>query len=64
MAAPKKANPKRTPGAAARKRGSSKVSNATIAGLLRRYANVIALYGENRFKVKAHRRAPETIESS
>ena len=42
----------------------SPVTNATIAGLLRRYAGVIALQGANRFKVKAYRRAAETVEAA
>jgi DNA polymerase (family X) len=37
-------------------------SNATIAGLLRRYAAVLALQGADRFKLKAYRRAAETVE--
>ena len=39
-----------------------KVSNATVAELLRRYAAVLALEGTDRFKLKAYRRAAETIE--
>jgi DNA polymerase (family 10) len=37
-------------------------SNATIAELLRRYAAVLTLEGADRFKLKAYRRAAETIE--
>src|SRR5438105_4229311 len=37
-------------------------TNATVAGLLRRYAAVLTLEGADRFKVKAYRRAAETIE--
>lgn len=56
MAAPKKAgaNLKRSIGAARERVKSSPVTNATIAGLLRRYAGVLALQGANRFKVKAY----------
>jgi DNA polymerase (family 10) len=39
------------------------VSNATIAQLLRRYSTALTLEGADRFKVKAYRRAAETIES-
>src|SRR4051812_32003369 len=38
------------------------VSNATIAELLRSYAAVLALEGADRFKLKAYRRAAETVE--
>src|SRR5687768_16155825 len=38
------------------------VSNATVAQLLRRYAAALALEGADRFKLKAYRRAAETIE--
>src|SRR4051812_20145612 len=38
-------------------------SNATVARILREYAAALALAGENRFKVKAYRRAAETIDS-
>lgn len=38
------------------------VSNAQIAELLRRYAAALSLEGANRFKLKAYRRAAETIE--
>ena len=37
-------------------------SNATIAETLRRYADVLSLEGADRFKLKAYRRAAETIE--
>src|SRR5687768_16514226 len=37
-------------------------SNATIAELLRQFAAVLALEGADRFKLKAYRRAAETIE--
>lgn len=36
--------------------------NATVADLLRRYASVLSLEGANRFKLKAYRRAAETVE--
>jgi DNA polymerase (family X) len=39
-----------------------KASNATVAELLRRYAAILALEGADRFKLKAYRRAAETIE--
>jgi DNA polymerase (family X) len=39
------------------------VNNATVAELLRRYAAVLALEGTDRFKLKAYRKAAETIES-
>jgi DNA polymerase (family 10) len=35
-----------------------------IGALLRRYAGVIAIQGANRFKVRAYRRAAETIEAA
>jgi DNA polymerase (family 10) len=38
-------------------------SNAKIAELLRQYAGVLQLEGVDRFKVKAYRRAAESIES-
>jgi DNA polymerase (family 10) len=38
------------------------VTNATIAETLRRYADVLSLEGADRFKLKAYRRAAETIE--
>src|SRR5687767_6091155 len=38
-------------------------SNATIADHLRRYAAALSLEGANRFKLKAYRRAAETIEA-
>src|SRR4051812_21336246 len=38
-------------------------SNAKIAGLLRQYAGALAVAGANRFKVKAYRRAADTLES-
>jgi DNA polymerase (family 10) len=38
------------------------VTNATIAELLRRYAALLSLEGVDRFKLKAYRRAAETIE--
>lgn len=37
--------------------------NATVADLLRRYAAVLSLEGADRFKLKAYRRAAETVES-
>ena len=39
------------------------ISNAQIADLLRRYATVLVLEGADRFKIKAYRRAAETIEA-
>lgn len=39
------------------------MSNATIAGLLRQYAAILSVEGADRFKLKAYRRAAETIES-
>src|SRR5689334_5381096 len=39
------------------------ITNAQIADLLRRYAAVLALERADRFKLKAYRRAAETIES-
>src|SRR6185295_13571714 len=39
------------------------VTNATIAELLRNYASVLLLEGVDRFKVKAYRRAADTLES-
>jgi DNA polymerase (family 10) len=39
------------------------ISNATIAGLLRQYAAILSVEGADRFKLKAYRRAAETIES-
>ena len=39
------------------------VSNSSIAQLLRRYSTVLGLEGADRFKVKAYRRAAETIEA-
>jgi DNA polymerase (family X) len=39
------------------------VTNAKIAGLLRRYSTALTLQGADRFKVKAYRRAAETVES-
>lgn len=38
-------------------------SNATIADFLRRYAAVLSVGGADRFKLKAYKRAAETIES-
>ena len=38
------------------------LTNASIAGVLQQYAGVIAAEGADRFKVKAYRRAAETIE--
>ncbi len=38
-------------------------SNAKVADLLRRYAGVLALEGVDRFKVKAYRRAADTLEA-
>jgi DNA polymerase (family 10) len=43
---------------------SDTISNAAIARVLQQYAGVIALEGADRFKVKAYRRAAETIERS
>jgi DNA polymerase (family 10) len=40
-----------------------RVSNATVADTLRRYAAVLSLEGVSRFKVRAYRRAAETIEN-
>jgi len=40
-----------------------KVSNANIADVLRRYAAVLTLEGVSKFKVRAYRRAAETIEN-
>jgi DNA polymerase (family 10) len=37
-------------------------SKAQVAHLLRRYAAALSLEGANRFKLKAYRRAAETIE--
>lgn len=37
-------------------------SNAKVAELLRRYAAALSLEGANRFKLKAYRRAAETLE--
>jgi DNA polymerase/3'-5' exonuclease PolX len=37
-------------------------SNATIADDLRRYAAALSVEGADRFKLKAYRRAAETIE--
>lgn len=39
-----------------------KPSNATIADFVRRYAAVLSVDGADRFKLKAYRRAAETIE--
>ena len=39
-----------------------KPSNATIADFMRRYAAVLSVEGADRFKLKAYRRAAETIE--
>jgi DNA polymerase (family 10) len=44
--------------------GRSSVNNAKIAALLRQYAAVLSVQGESRFKVKAFRRAAETVEST
>jgi DNA polymerase (family X) len=38
-------------------------SNAEVAELLRRYAAALTLEGADRFKVKAYRRAADSIES-
>jgi DNA polymerase (family 10) len=38
-------------------------NNATVADLLRRYAAVLAMQGADRFKLKAYRRAAETVEA-
>src|SRR5688500_15099961 len=40
-----------------------KPTNADIAGLLRQLATALTLEGESRFKVKAYRRAAETLET-
>jgi len=66
MAAPKRASAKLTQPAVAGRETfmPRRITNATIAGLLRRYAGVLALQGANRFKVKAYRRAADTIETS
>lgn len=40
-----------------------KTNNATIAETLRRYASVLSVQGADRFRLKAYRRAAETIES-
>src|SRR4029079_9225917 len=47
--------------AALRKNGE--MSNAAIAALLRRFAAVLTLEGADRFKVKAYRRAADTLET-
>ena len=39
-------------------------TNAEVADLLRRYAAALSLEDANRFKLKAYRRAAETIEVS
>jgi DNA polymerase (family 10) len=39
------------------------VNNAQIADFLRRYASVLVLEGSDRFKIKAYRRAAETLET-
>ncbi len=39
------------------------ITNAQIADFLRRYSSVLALEGADRFKIKAYRRAAETLES-
>src|SRR6478609_6038703 len=39
------------------------ITNARIADLLRRYAALLALERADRFKLKAYRRAAETIEA-
>jgi DNA polymerase (family 10) len=41
---------------------NGKSTNARIADLLRRYAAALSVEGANRFKLKAYRRAAETIE--
>src|SRR2546423_14945379 len=38
-------------------------TNAAIADALRRYAALLAIQGADRFKLKAYRRAAETLES-
>ena len=38
-------------------------SNALVVQFLRQYASVLALNGESRFKVKAYRRAADTVDS-
>ena len=38
-------------------------TNAAIADTLHRYAAVLAIHGADRFKLKAYRRAAETIEA-
>ena len=40
------------------------ISNSAIAALLRNYASVLAIEGVDRFKIKAYRRAAETIETT
>ena len=44
-------------------RANSQVSNAVIAGLLRRFAAALVIQGADRFKVKAYRRAADTLET-
>src|SRR3954469_25836916 len=39
------------------------VSNGKVADLLRQYASALLLEGVDRFKVKAYRRAAETVET-
>jgi DNA polymerase (family 10) len=40
-----------------------RISNSQVADLLRRYAGALALEGADRFKIKAYRRAADSIES-
>jgi DNA polymerase (family 10) len=44
-------------------RATGQVSNAVIAGLLRRFAAALVVQGADRFKVKAYRRAADTLET-
>jgi len=43
-------------------RSSRSIDNATIAGLLRRYATTLKIAGADRFKMKAYLRAADTVE--
>jgi DNA polymerase/3'-5' exonuclease PolX len=38
--------------------------NAKVAELLRRYASILVLEGVDRFKVKAYRRAADSLEAT
>ena len=40
------------------------VTNAQVADLLRRFATTLQLEGADRFKIKAYRRAADTLEST